>query len=93
MIKYEMIVDGERYCAVFANNRDRVNFFYSNAVDGTPVEVLKISEVTPAEILTDADFSHSYAVEVVAFALFGDGIKHKSVVECEKMLIDCGILR
>lgn len=69
MYKYEMIIDGSNYNALFLDHFEAADFLDENDRDGAEVIVKGYHEVTADEILADDDFEWSYRVEMASVLL------------------------
>ena len=66
MYKYEMIIDGENYNALFTDHFEADEFLTECDQYYQQVVVKGYHEVTSAEIMADPDFEYAYKIEMVA---------------------------
>ena len=83
MYKYDMVIDGESYKAVFMDHFEAADFIDLNEHDGSKVIVNGYKAVTPAEVWADDDFSQYYAAEVIVEFLCPEFLKtHDKSYQC-----------
>lgn len=90
MYKYDMIIDGESYKALFVDHMEAADFLDSMSADGSEIVVVNYMEVTGKQILEDTDFEWSYRVEMAATLLLPDYRNYKKWSEQEEALKSLG---
>ena len=66
MRKYIMLLDNERYVALFKNDFEFVHFKWECEADDMVVELLHDYEVSVEQIMADEEFEYPYQIEIVA---------------------------
>lgn len=92
MRKYEMLIDGSNYNALFENDQEAVYFKWECESDGSTVEILDDYEVSVQDILEDGDFEYIYKIEMIAIMALPNHNDFKKVWEQEAELKRLGII-
>lgn len=92
MRKYEMLIDGSNYSALFENDQEAVYFKWECESDGSKVEILDDYEVSVQDILEDGDFEYFYKIEMIAIMTLPNHNDFKKVWEQEAELKRLGII-
>lgn len=87
MYKYNFLIDGEPYEALFTDHFEADDFITANESDGAVVVVNGYKEMKIIDILNDNDFEYYYKIEMVSLMLYGaDFCKGKKTCELESCL-------
>lgn len=93
MYKYNMIIDGSQYKALFTDHLEAKRFINEVKADNSIISVTSWSKVGKDDILNDDDFEYAYKVEMIAIMCLPlSEVKHKKVHELERKLWSMGIL-
>ena len=86
MYKYNMIIDGESYLALFADHMEAADFLDACDNDGSEVIVNGFSWETAEQVLADPDFEQSYRIECAASILVPNHRDYPKVSQLEDQL-------
>ena len=93
MYKYNMIIDGSQYKALFTDHFEAKRFIKEVKADGSRISIEKFNKVDKDDIINDDDFEYPYKVEMIAIMCLPlSEIRHKKVHELERILWSMGIL-
>ena len=92
MYKYNFIIDGEEYNAIFHSHKEAVEFVKDNEKDGSMIQFISEKEISINELLDDNDFRYDYKIENIAIAILPNWKSFRKWHELEFELIRLHII-